>query len=353
MNTPGSSGKGQEGMSLATALRGCLGAGVAFYDPAAQVVTMAPEAAQLLGFAVQASREPDWETLPVSLRQVAAEAAKTGRSLANRIVEIKTAAGRSRVLEITAIPVGHNGKVGVVLLLSNLEDLLHCEERLQRLDRLANLGTLAASMAHEIRNALVAGRTFVDLLLEKNPQAELTDVVRRELTRIDAIVARLLKFAAPARPALSEVRVTELLEHALRLLQPQLDNRDISLDRQLNTGADQVTGDEGELLQAFMNLLLNALEAMAPEGKLTVKTEPESKSGTIRITITDTGIGISPEHLPHLFDPFFTTKPSGTGLGLAVTKRIIEEHHGALTVESRPGQGTAFTIVLPVANEAA
>lgn len=355
MKMPGRAGQGHDGMSLAAALRGCLGDGVVLIDPAAGVATFTPQAAQLFGLPNQSSLEYSSEALPTPLRELAAEALKTPSPLAYRHFQVSMPAGRTLALEVNAFRVGRDGhNSSVLLLVANLDSIRQCEERLQRLDRLANLGTLAATMAHEVKNALVAGRTFVDLLLEKNPEAELTEVVRRELARIDAIIARLLKFAAPTRASFSPVRLHDLLDHALRLLQPQLENRDITLDRQLNAGSDVVTGDEGELLQAIMNLLLNGLEAMAPEGKLTVRTEAvkasdagSSAPGRIRITIADTGVGISSENLPHLFDPFFTTKPSGTGLGLAVTKRIIQEHHGELTVESRPGQGTSFSIVLP------
>ena len=327
-----------------------------FLDPNSRSVTVTPDACLLLGLSTQ-SPQQSWEKIPASLVEVANLALKSG-PLAHCRIEVAGANAAQRGIEVSAFPVGQDGSAsGVVLLLADLTTLQECEERLQRLDRLANLGTLAASMAHEIKNALVAGRTFVDLLLEKNPKAELTDVVRRELTRIDAIVARLLKFARPTRPTFTDVHVHDSLEHALRLLQPQLENRSIGLDRRLDAATDLVTADEGELLQAFMNLLLNALEALAPDGKLSVITENVQDSpnaathqaSEIRITIADDGIGIPGEHLDHLFEPFFTTKSSGTGLGLAVTKRIIQEHRGELTVESQPGKGTSFFIVLPLA----
>jgi two-component system nitrogen regulation sensor histidine kinase GlnL len=333
-----------------------LSGGAVFIDPDSKSATLSPDACLLLGLSPQ-SPQQSWEKLPASLVEVANLALKSG-PLPHRTIQFAAADATHRGLEVSAFPVGRDGNTsGVILLLADSTALRECEERLQRLDRLANLGTLAASMAHEIKNALVAGRTFVDLLLEKNPKAELTDVVRRELARIDAIVARLLKFARPARPNFADVHVHDSLEHALRLLQPQLENRGIGLDRRMNAASDLVTADEGELLQAFMNLLLNALEALAPEGKLSVITEnvqDSQNTGTqpsseIRITIADDGIGIPGEHLDRLFEPFFTTKSSGTGLGLAVTKRIIQEHRGVLTVESQPGKGTSFFIALPLA----
>jgi two-component system NtrC family sensor kinase len=233
------------------------------------------------------------------------------------------------------------------------------EERLERLDRLASMGTLAAATAHEIKNALVAGKTFIDLLLEKHKDAELAGVVRREMGRIDAIVSGMLKFAGPARPALSKVHLHEILEHSLRLVQHQLQAKHIALNRSFQAAPDLAQGNECQLQQAFVNLLLNALEAMGPGGSLLVATEiipPAARPAALgnppglaqlRVTVKDTGAGVAPENLPRLFEPFFTTKPDGTGLGLPITRRIILEHQGAITLQSQPGQGTTFQITLP------
>jgi two-component system, NtrC family, sensor histidine kinase HydH len=231
------------------------------------------------------------------------------------------------------------------------------EDRLARLDRLASMGTLAAVMAHEIRNALVAGKTFMDLLLEKNQDAELTEVVRREMGRIDAIVGRMLKFGGPARSGFGEVRLHEVLDHSLRLVQPQLDDKAIGLTRSFRAASDLVQGDDYQLQQAFVNLLLNAVEATGPNGSLSVATNTVGLDGhrrgrrekptRLRVTIKDSGTGISPEHMARLFETFFTTKPNGTGLGLPITRRIILEHQGEISVESEPGKGAAFHMIFP------
>jgi len=225
------------------------------------------------------------------------------------------------------------------------------EARLAQLDRLATLGTLAAAMAHEIRNALVPGKTLVGLLLEKHPDAELAGMVRRELGRIDAIVTRMLKFSGSAPVALGEVHLHEVLEHSLRLVQPQLEGKYISLSRSFLAAPDLVRGDEYQLQQAFVNLFVNALEATGYNGTLSVATETRAPGGGdpahLRVTIKDNGTGISPEVMGRLFEPFFTTKPHGTGLGLPIIRRIMREHHGDISVESQPGQGATFYIFLP------
>jgi signal transduction histidine kinase len=223
------------------------------------------------------------------------------------------------------------------------------EERLAQLDRLASMGTLAAVMAHEIKNALVAGKTFIDLLLEKNQDSELVDVVRREMGRIDAIVSRMLRFGGPARSGFSEVRLHEILDHSLRLAQPILEDKSITLTRSFEAARDLTQGDAYQLQQAFVNLVLNALEATGPHGTLSVATEViAAVPARLRVTIKDSGVGIPAEHMARLFEPFFTTKPNGTGLGLAITRRIILEHGGDITAESQPGNGTTFCVLLPV-----
>jgi signal transduction histidine kinase len=171
----------------------------------------------------------------------------------------------------------------------------------------------------------------------------------------------MLKFAGPARPVFSDVHLHELLDHSLRLVQPQLEAKSIASSRSFQAAPDLVRGDEFQLQQAFVNLFLNALEAMAPEGTLSVATElisskaqtaqPGGSAGRaqLRVTVKDDGAGIAPRDLAHLFEPFFTTKANGTGLGLSITRRIILEHQGTITVESQPGRGTAFHILLPAA----
>jgi signal transduction histidine kinase len=224
-------------------------------------------------------------------------------------------------------------------------------EKMQRLDRLASLGALSASMAHEIKNGMVAIKTFVDLLAQKNQEAELTEVVGRELQRINAIVTQMLRFAAPKAATFTTVHIHDLLDHSLRLFQHQIGAKMISLQRNYQAAPDTVRGDDAQLQQVFMNLLLNAIEAMGANGVLTVSTEiTEDKQ--LQIQISDTGTGIARENLARLFELFFTTKKDGTGLGLAISKRIALEHHGAIEVRSEIAKGSTFTLSLPVSDAA-
>jgi len=223
----------------------------------------------------------------------------------------------------------------------------HVQQNLQQLDRLANLGLFSASIAHEIKNGLVAINTFCEVLVEKEEDPEMAKMVRRELKRIDGLVTQMLRMASPKPTAMAPVNVHAVMDLALRLLEHQMNGRMVTLRRDYRAVPEMVRGDESRLHQAFMNLLLNAVEAMGHGGKLTVATE--NVLGNVKISIRDTGGGIAPENFTHIFETFFTTKKHGTGLGLAITRRVIEEHDGEIEVESEVDHGSTFIITLPQA----
>jgi signal transduction histidine kinase len=348
------------GLSFADVLHDCLAPGVILVDGKKKVASLNDQAKQILGLSPDQALMPPLTALPAVLRALARATLVSGKAPADRQVTIRAGNREAVTFHASAVPLQAGRKnSGVVLVLHDLTPARQIEQHVRQLDRLASIGTLAASMAHEIKNALVAGKTFVDLLLEKHQDAELVEVVRREMGRIDAIVSRMRSFAGPARAAFSQIRLHETLEHSLRLVQPQLEARLVSLDRSFQASPDLVRGDDYQLQQAFVNLLLNAVEAMGPNGILSVATgvlRPGAVPGKlakatdlahIQLTIKDNGIGIAPENMERLFEPFFTTKPSGTGLGLLITRRIIQEHRGAITVQSEPDKGTTFQILLP------
>ena len=225
------------------------------------------------------------------------------------------------------------------------------DENLQRLDRLANLGTLSAGIAHEIKNALVPIKTFVELMLEKSDDRELALTVEREVKRLDSMVSQMLRFASPKPTTFTAVQLHDVLDISLRLLQHQITGKMISVTRDFRAVPGIVNGDEAQLQQVVMNLLLNALEAMGTNGTLTISTEIIADNGgdhLMRIHFHDTGMGIKKENLDRVFEPFFTTKKNGTGLGLAISQRVAREHHGRLEAQSEPGKGSTFIFSLPL-----
>jgi signal transduction histidine kinase len=190
------------------------------------------------------------------------------------------------------------------------------DANLRRLDRLANLGTLSAGIAHEIKNGLVPIRTFMQLMLEKSDDRELAVSVERELKRIDSMVSQMLQFAALKPVTLAPVRVQDVLEIILRLLQHQIDEKIISVTRDYQAVSTNISRDEGG-------------------------------AAWLEIQVRDTGVGIREENLERIFEPFFTTKRNGTGLGLAISHRVILEHHGRINARSEFGKGATFIISLP------
>jgi signal transduction histidine kinase len=224
--------------------------------------------------------------------------------------------------------------------------------KLQHLERLATLGSVSANVAHEIKNALVGVKTFVHLLAEKNPDAELRELATRELVRIERLVTQLLKLSSPQKPRFVETDAHEALDNAVVLVGSRAAECAIVIQKHFNAALSKVYGDGTQLQQAFINILLNGIEAVGRDGQLILTTENtagvDGGRGAFKVLIRDTGPGIPAENIERLFDGFFTTKPNGTGLGLPITRRIIQQHGGTLTVLSTVGEGAAFEIVVPL-----
>lgn len=262
---------------------------------------------------------------------------------------------------------GHTGKpLGALLVFNDMTVLKRMEEQIRRTDRLSSIGTLSAGMAHEIKNPLVTIKTFTQLLPQQHGDSEFRhtffDLVGQEVKRIDTIVNRLLNFARPAKASLKPVSLHEIIENSLRLVEQQLAQHEITLERHLDAKHHIIEADAEQLNQTFINFFLNAVHAMNKGGTLTVRTSVVQHShdlpmvtgaqtgDCIRADVQDTGCGIDPSALNRIFDPFFTTKEDGVGLGLSVSHGIIQEHNGTIDVESEKGKGTVFHVQFPLLN---
>lgn len=227
--------------------------------------------------------------------------------------------------------------------------LFQTEEQLRRADRLSALGELSAGMAHEIRNPLGSIKGAVEIIKDdytaEEAKYEFIQILIRETDRLNQIVQEFLGFAKPKNPELQFVDLNESLESVLTLAAQQARKAGVKVEKKLDPAIGKRSLDAGLLKQAFLNLILNAIQAMPDGGSLSV--ESSLRNGALEVTIADTGIGIPEENRKKLFSPFFTTKKNGTGLGLAITYRIIENHRGVIDVASRPGGGTAFTVRIP------
>jgi PAS domain S-box-containing protein len=286
--------------------------------------------------------------------------------------------GREVPLEInTSLLEDETGQTtGLLGIFRDLSLVRELEQRLRRADRLAAVGRMAAMVAHEIKNPLVALKTFVDMVPRraKDPAfiARFQDIVPKEVDRVNAIMEELLELSRPPRLSLRPLQVQEIIDRCIALYEHQAAERRITIVLDLAPALPQVRADPEYLARAVGNLALNAIQAMTAGGTLSIRTgcgvpwqstlgdttahvdlgtAAETAQAFVFIMLADTGTGMTPEQLDSLFTPFFTTKEKGTGLGLALTHKIIEEHQGHLHVESQLGIGSTFTILLPIRSE--
>ena len=235
------------------------------------------------------------------------------------------------------------------------EDLSRAKVQMQRADRLASLGTLTAGLAHEIRNPLVAIKTFTQLLPERFDDSEFRNhflsVTSGEVDRISSLVTELLDFARPSQPKLNKEDLNQVVEKMLLLVDTESHKKNVQVVKDYYEFLPAVVFDQEQIKQVLLNILLNAVDATPEDGTISVSTRPVTKNGSldyVQIVISDTGKGIAEEDLDKVFTPFYTTKHEGSGLGLAISYQIIQEHQGTIEVESTKHQGTTFRINLPI-----
>lgn len=240
-------------------------------------------------------------------------------------------------------------------LKESLDTLRKTQQQLVQSEKLASIGELAAGVAHELNNPLGGILIFTNLLMEKKTKADqdYTDLKRivNETERCRKIVQGLLDFSRQSRTQAAITDLNKILTGALSLIERQAVFQNIEIIKEFQTDMDKVFVDVGQIQQIFLNIILNAAEAMQGTGKLVVKTTMSSDRQQTLVSFTDTGPGIAAEIQDKIFDPFFTTKPpgKGTGLGLAISYGIIQKHKGKISVSSQAGEGATFTVLLPTA----
>ena len=238
------------------------------------------------------------------------------------------------------------------------ENLKQSQDTLRRADRLSSLGLLTAGLAHEIRNPLVAIRTFTQLLPERYNDAEFREgfqgLALKEVDRICGLINDLLSFARPSRPNVAEENMNDVVDGIARILETEAKEKGVEITRDFGSNLPRVWIDREQMKQVFMNLILNAIQAMREGGSIFLSTRLNSRNDArhpgqfVQVEVRDTGAGIPTENLDHIFDPFFTSKDEGSGLGLSISHQIVQEHGGYVTVESKVGVGTTFCINLPI-----
>jgi len=266
---------------------------------------------------------------------------------------------RSLLLNVGIAPfkTAEGAQDGWIIVLEDVTDRANLEEQLRLSEKMAAIGLLAAGVAHEVNTPLTGISSFTQMLLERSdpadPRTQLLEKIERQTFRAAKIINSLLNLARPSHSEAGPVDLHVVIGDVLALLEHQFKSSHIQVRRELAASSPFVRGVEYKLQQVFLNLFLNARDAMPKGGWLTVATRDEKRTAIIELS--DTGVGIPAEHLARIYDPFFTTKPEGrgTGLGLSVTYGIVQEHGGELLCESQPGHGTCFRLTLPLLERSA
>jgi two-component system sensor histidine kinase HydH len=317
---------------------------IAFYNSAAERIT---------GLNLSEARGKDPEIILPSHFCGLTESLDRGESINEKEMECEFTENKVVPVSVSASKIiNEEGQfVGQVLIIRDLGEVRRLQYEIRRKEKLAAIGELAAGVAHEIRNPLSSIKGIASYYKSKfedsSEDKEMAGVMIEEVDRLSRVISELLEFAKPTKLKMKPSDINELLKHSTRLVEQEAVANRIAI--QLNLASDSVEAnvDADRLTQCFLNLFLNALQAMENGDRLTVSSST-GVDGKVAIEIQDNGSGISAEDLSKIFDPYFTTKPKGTGLGLAIVHKIIEAHRGQIRVRSTIGQGTVFSIVLPL-----
>jgi two-component system sensor histidine kinase HydH len=293
------------------------------------------------------------EVLPKPLESLPQELG-TDEELIEKEIECRLEDGRVIPMDISVSRLaGDDGvSMGHIILFSDLTEIQELKREVERSQRLASLGRLAAGIAHEIRNPLSSIKGFATYFGERYrdvPEDRKTaEIMVEEVERLNRVIGQLLEFARPLAVKKKPTSMETTIHHSLKMIERDAQAKRIKVKTDFSLDVSDVHIDPDRMNQVFLNLYLNAIEAMEHGGTLSVALDQREDLKSVRITISDTGSGIMKEDLVHVFDPYFTTKQSGTGLGLAIVHNIIEAHKGEVRVESETGRGTSVTIILPV-----
>jgi PAS domain S-box-containing protein len=304
----------------------------------------------------------------------ASEAKASDNGLPNREMELKRKDGKTVHVGFSVTPRidNRNQRVGTIISFRDISLIKQMQAEVLRMDRLASLGVLASGIAHEIRNPLAGIKTVAQTLEEdiepSDGRREYVARIIRQVNRMDDLLKTLFSYARPKSPVPTKCRLQDIINEVKPLMDQRFEKNGIEFVQNYAPDLPLIYVDFQQIQQVFINLFLNAIDAMPAGGKLTVSARPartmlkrvdrrghryplpHQHTLYSHVSVTDTGEGIARENLPAIFDPFFTTKPQGSGLGLSIVYRIIEEHDGDIQVESTVGKGTTFALLLPTEN---
>ena len=270
-----------------------------------------------------------------------------------RDIDLTLGDGKIISLELSVSSLeGENGKfLGDVALFRDLTEIQSLKKEIEKNQRLASVGNIAAGIAHEIRNPLSSIKGFATYFKERYkdiPEDKKTaEIMVQEVERLNRVIGQLLEFASPIAIHKKPVSMTTLIQHSLKMIEGHAREKNINIQTNLDPYIKDISMDPDKINQVLLNVHLNAIEAMEHGGALYVSLTDDKNAHMIKVAISDTGTGINKKDLSHIFDPYFTTKQSGTGLGLAIVHKIIESHSGEVRVESERNRGTTVAIFLP------
>jgi len=295
------------------------------------------------------------EVLPRQVLDLVAALKDSTRTAIGKEFDCSFRDGRLVPLDVTLSSLkGEDGTDwGTIILCRDLTEVQNLKREVETTRRLASLGRLAAGVAHEIRNPLSSIKGFATYFRDRyrdNPEDQKTsEVMIQEVDRLNRVISQLLEFARPPVIQKKRASLQSLIQRSLKMIERQTSAKGIQVLSELPSDIQDVDLDPDGINQVLLNLYLNAIEAMEQGGTLTVSLSKKESSPWVKLTVTDTGAGISREDLEHVFDPYFTTKQTGTGLGLAIVHKIIEAHRGEVRAESEVGRGTTVSVLLPAA----
>ncbi len=338
-----------------------VGSGIVTMDMGGRVTSWNPAAEQITGYRYSEIRDRSHEVFGASIKGIFGHTDDLKEGPIGFEGELLKKDGRKLILGMTAslLKDEKNAVRGIILTFQDITKVVEMEEQVRRQERLATIGSLAAGIAHEIRNPLASLSGSIQVLrkdLDLNGDNQhLMEIVLRETERLNTIITEFLEYARPRASSLEEIFLSSLVDETIMLLRNNRNFReDIKITRDVASSVI-LQADPQRMRQVFWNLLINACQALPNGGEIKISAAPVSHSGDtewLRVTISDNGQGIAREDIDKIFHPFFTTKTGGTGLGLAIVYRIIEDHGGTIDVESEPGKGARFRIMLPTAEEA-
>jgi two-component system sensor histidine kinase PilS (NtrC family) len=339
-----------------------VGSGLIAVNPYGRVTAFNRAAESITGVAEKEALGQPWEALfgrEVDLEEARQAVAGPGGQSRRYEIRLQRRDGYEVPVGVSfwSLRSGDGEAIGLIGVCQDLSSIKRMEQRMRQADRLATIGRLSANMAHEIRNPLASLSGAIEALVRELPadpgRERLVEIVLREAERLNRIIRDFLEYARPAPMASHAVDLADLLEEVVLLIEHRSLPADLKVVREYGEKL-LARVDPQQLRQAIWNLCINAVQAMPEGGELRVggRVVPGTGPPRLQLWISDTGLGIAESDLPHIFEPFFSTKAEGSGIGLALVYRVVQDHGGQIEVRSQPGAGTSFTLILP-SNDAA